>query len=134
VTIKSIFHLWNVLAHYAGVLNHLTNNREGGSEMSERMVKEKQKVLNNFMEKNGKVKTIPAQQKKKLFLLEHMAEGLKVGTKYSEKEINEYIKHFHDDFATLRREFIIHQFMYRENSVYEVNPKEMWGSTPLYKQ
>ncbi|MEG9296427.1 DUF2087 domain-containing protein [Mangrovibacillus sp. Mu-81] len=102
--------------------------------MSERMVKEKQKVLNNFMEKNGKVKTIPAQQKKKLFLLEHMAEGLKVGTKYSEKEINEYIKHFHDDFATLRREFIIHQFMYRENSVYEVNPKEMWGSTPLYKQ
>ena len=47
--------------------------------------------------------------------------------------MNEYIKQFHEDFATLRREFIIHQFMYRENGIYEVNPREMWASTKLYK-
>lgn len=47
--------------------------------------------------------------------------------KYEEKEINEYIKNFHDDFATIRREFITNQYMYRENGIYEVNPPEMWA-------
>lgn len=28
--------------------------------------------------------------------------------------------------ATIRREFIMHQYMYRENDVYEMNPQEMW--------
>lgn len=55
-----------------------------------------------------------------------MAEQLEFGRKYSEKEINEFIKQYHDDFATIRREFIMHQFMYREDGVYELNPKEMW--------
>ena len=26
----------------------------------------------------------------------------------------------------LRREFIMHQFMYREDGVYELNPREIW--------
>ncbi|OIU72437.1 metalloregulator ArsR/SmtB family transcription factor [Rossellomorea aquimaris] len=122
-----------VLAHHASVLERFTDQGGGTAEMNDKMLKEKQKVMNNFMEKSGRLKSIPAQQKKKLFLLEHMVEGLKVGTKYTEKEINEYIKDFHADFATLRREFIIHQFMFRENGIYEVNPREMWGSTALYK-
>ncbi len=122
-----------VLHHHANVLDSLTENLKGEISLSDKLLKEKQKVMNNFIEKNGSIKTIPSQQKKKLFILEHMVEGLKVGLKYSEKEINEYIKQFHEDFATLRREFIIHQFMYRENSIYEVNPREMWASTKLYK-
>jgi hypothetical protein len=122
-----------VLFHHAAVLRRFTEQGGGTSEMNDKVLKEKQKVMNNFMEKSGRLKSIPAQQKKKLFLLEHMVEGLKVGTKYTEKEINEYIKGFHDDFATLRREFIIHQFMFRENGIYEVNPREMWGSAALYE-
>ncbi|MBH9968757.1 metalloregulator ArsR/SmtB family transcription factor [[Bacillus] enclensis] len=122
-----------VLEHHAAVLERFTNQKGVTTQMNEKILKEKQKVLNNFMEKSGRMKSIPAQQKKKFFLLEHMVEGLKTGTKYTEKEINEYIKNFHDDFATLRREFIIHQFMFRENGIYEVNPREMWGSTALYK-
>jgi hypothetical protein len=133
---NTIYYFLNkkILAHHARVLEGFTNKGEGESDMSENMVKEKLKVLNNFLEKNGRLKTIPAQQKKKLFLLEHMVEGLKVGNKYSEKEINEYIKQYHEDFATIRREFIIHHFMFRENGIYEVNPREMWGSAPLNKQ
>ncbi|HYK74516.1 MAG TPA: DUF2087 domain-containing protein, partial [Pseudoneobacillus sp.] len=34
---------------------------------------------------------------------------------------------YHDDYATIRREFIINQYMYRENGVYELNPVEMWA-------
>ncbi|MCA1056658.1 metalloregulator ArsR/SmtB family transcription factor [Rossellomorea aquimaris] len=133
---NTIYYFLNkkVISHHASVLEDFTNEEGGKVEMSDKIMKEKQKVMNNFIEKNGRFKSIPAQQKKKLFLLEHMVEGLKVGVKYSEKEINEYIKQFHDDFATLRREFIIHHFMFRENGIYEVNPREMWNSTPLYKE
>lgn len=55
-----------------------------------------------------------------------MVEKLEPGVVYSEKEINEFIKQFHEDFATIRREFIMHQFMYRENDKYELNPQEIW--------
>jgi hypothetical protein len=56
-----------------------------------------------------------------------MALQLEKGRKYSEKELNAFIKNFHEDFATIRREFIMHQIMFRENEIYELNPEEMWA-------
>jgi hypothetical protein len=87
----------------------------------------KQSVLRNFITVEGKLKHIPAQLKKKLIVLEHMAGQLELGRKYTEKELNGWIKGYHEDFATLRREFIMHQIMYREQEVYELNPPEMWA-------
>lgn len=87
---------------------------------------EKQKVMKNFFQHDGTLKTLPAQLKKRLIILEHLVNGLEKGKIYDEIEINEYIKHFHDDFATIRREFINYQFMVRENGKYELNPKELW--------
>ncbi|CAM4335538.1 DUF2087 domain-containing protein [Bacillus manliponensis] len=87
---------------------------------------EKQSVLKNFLTESGAIKNIPAQHKKKLIVLEHMVKGLEYGRQYTEKEINEYIKRFHEDFATIRREFIVQAFMDRENSMYEVNREEVW--------
>jgi len=52
--------------------------------------------------------------------------------KYTEKEINEYIKYFNDDYCTIRREFIINQFMRRDNGIYELNPCEMWTDWRKY--
>ncbi|WP_342546351.1 metalloregulator ArsR/SmtB family transcription factor [Paenibacillus sp. FSL P2-0089] len=86
----------------------------------------KESVLRNFFAKDGRLRQIPAQYKKKLIALQYMVEKLKPGVVYSEKEINEFIKPFHDDYATIRREFIMHQFMYRENDKYELNPPELW--------
>ncbi|MCA1029409.1 metalloregulator ArsR/SmtB family transcription factor [Bacillus timonensis] len=90
-------------------------------------VNENQAILNNFLTADGRIKTIPSQRKKKLIVLEHLVKGLEKGRKYTEKEINEYIKRFHEDFATIRREFIMNHFMYREDAIYEVNPVEMWA-------
>ncbi|WP_312472873.1 metalloregulator ArsR/SmtB family transcription factor [Neobacillus sp.] len=100
-----------------------------GEELDEMMEisLERQKVIQNFFTKEGKLKNIPAQRKKKLMVFEHMVRGLNIGQKYSEKEINEYIKQFYDDYATIRREFIINHYMYRENGIYELNPEEMWA-------
>lgn len=84
-------------------------------------------VIKNFFTTDGKLKNIPAQRKKKLIVFRHIVKGLSYGKKYEEKEINEYIIHFFDDYATIRREFIINHFMYRENNIYELNPEEMWA-------
>jgi hypothetical protein len=88
---------------------------------------EKQKIIANFFTREGKLKTIPAQRKKKLIIFEHLLKGLEAGKKYEEKEINEYILQYHEDYATIRREFIINHYMYRENGIYELNPIEMWA-------
>ncbi|MFS0861792.1 metalloregulator ArsR/SmtB family transcription factor [Fredinandcohnia sp. 179-A 10B2 NHS] len=90
-------------------------------------LEEKQIVLHNFITKDGRLKNIPAQRKKRLIVLEHIVKGLQIGKKYEEKELNEYIKKFHEDYATIRREFIMNHYMYRENGIYEVNPPEMWA-------
>ncbi|MED4584829.1 metalloregulator ArsR/SmtB family transcription factor [Brevibacillus choshinensis] len=91
------------------------------------MAAEQLQVIRNFMTQDGKLKQIPVQRKKKLIVLEHLVRGLERGRKYQEKEINEYIKTFHEDFATIRREFVMNHYMYREDGIYELNPEEMWA-------
>ncbi len=97
---------------------------EGDEEMN---AMEHVEVLKNFFTVEGKLKNIPSQRKKKLMVFTHLVKGLKMGVKYTEKELNEYILQFHEDYATIRREFIMNHFMYRENGIYELNPKEMWA-------
>jgi hypothetical protein len=117
----------SVIKQQAKVLISLFDKKEGEMEEMLEMHNEKQKVIENFITKEGKLKNIPSQRKKKLFIFEHIASGLKMGKKYPEKELNEFIKKFHEDYATIRREFIINHFMYRENGIYELNPREMWA-------
>ncbi|MEK4199387.1 DUF2087 domain-containing protein [Cytobacillus sp. FSL K6-0265] len=115
-----------IILHQAVTLEKIISQKEELEEMEQDYAYTK-KVLDAFIQTDGKLKSIPAQRKKKLIIFEHMVKGLKKGVKYEEKEINEYIKNFHDDFATIRREFITNQYMYRENGIYEVNPPEMWA-------
>lgn len=104
-----------------------TNAKGGADTMQDDQKRMKDSVIKNFFTAEGKLKNLPAQLKKKLIVLEHLVTNLEKGRKYSEKEINEFIKNFHEDFATIRREFIMHQFMFRENEIYELNPQELWA-------
>ncbi|WP_445488599.1 DUF2087 domain-containing protein [Niallia sp. 03133] len=117
----------SVISQQADVLSKLFQNKQGGSSM-EISNEEKAKIIQNFFTADGKLKNIPAQRKKKLIVFRHIIRGLSAGQKYEEKAINEYIQQFFDDYATIRREFIINHFMYRENNVYELNPEEMWAT------
>ncbi|NEZ43682.1 metalloregulator ArsR/SmtB family transcription factor [Paenibacillus alvei] len=113
----------------AAAMNLIYRGAEGGTEiMNEDQQRMKDSVIRNFISKEGKLKNIPSQLKKKLIVLKHMVSNLEMGRKYSEKEINEFIKAYHEDFATIRREFIMHQFLYRENDLYEMNPRELWAN------
>jgi hypothetical protein len=108
--------------------NLIYRKDKGGSAiMGEEQIRIKESVIKNFFTNEGKLKSIPVQLKKKLIVLEFLVSKLEKGRKYSEREINDFIKHIHGDFATIRREFIMHQFMFRENQIYELNPPEMWA-------
>ncbi|OME92718.1 MULTISPECIES: DUF2087 domain-containing protein [Paenibacillus] len=124
------------LNHYfiknsATATENLIYQRVRPEGVPERLEEEDQRtmdaVVNNFFTSEGKLKSIPAQLKKKLIVLTHLVSRLEKGRKYTEKEINEFIQGYHEDFATLRREFIMHHFMFRDNGVYELNPQEMWA-------
>ncbi|WP_042161202.1 metalloregulator ArsR/SmtB family transcription factor [Paenibacillus gorillae] len=105
----------------------------GAEEMDDKNKRLKESVIKNFFTSNGKIRSIPVQLKKKLIVLENLVSRLDKGHKYSEKEINAFIMNYHDDFATIRREFIMHQFMFRENQIYELNPPEMWARWDVLK-
>lgn len=88
---------------------------------------EREKIVKNFFTADGRLKTIPAQRKKKLYVFEHMLTPLEIGHAYTEKEIDEHIKQYHEDHCTIRREFIINHYMYREDGMYTLNPPELWA-------
>ena len=72
-------------------------------------------VIENFMPR-GILKQLPAQQKKREIILRHILSSLPKKDSYTEKEINEHIKQFHDDYCFLRREMIALGIMTREHT------------------
>ena len=108
------------------VVELIYKNAEEANTMDDKNKRMKESVLKNFFTLEGKLKHLPAQLKKKVIVLEELASKLEMGQSYTEKEMNSFIKLYHDDYATIRREFIMHQFMYRDKEIYELNPQEMW--------
>ncbi|MGE6376294.1 metalloregulator ArsR/SmtB family transcription factor [Peribacillus muralis] len=127
---NSVYYFLNddVLQHYSRALPEMILNKGESKMDTQKLSGEQKKVLENFLTADGRLKTIPAQRKKKLIVLYHIASLLENGRKYDEKDLNSFILTFHDDYATIRRELIIGSIMYRENSIYELNPREMWAT------
>ena len=76
------------------------------------------KVLADFIGRDGRLKDIPAQQKKRDVILRHILNEFQPGESYSEKQVNGIVKRFHEDTATLRRELIGYGWLKREGGVY----------------
>jgi DNA-binding transcriptional ArsR family regulator len=83
------------------------------------------KVLKTYIEgdlqnsvASQRLKEIPASRKKRLVILKWLIEKFEVGVKYPERTVNEIIKRYHPDCATLRRELVGYQLMQREQGVY----------------
>jgi DNA-binding MarR family transcriptional regulator len=85
---------------------------------------EKARVIATFI-KDGRLVSIPAQYKKRRYVMEELARSFEWGRLYDEKEVNAILKPFHDDVASLRREFIDQHIMMREGGRYWlVRPNE----------
>ena len=55
---------------------------------------------------NGRLKQIPAKQKKLLVILHWLAGQFEPDRKYTEREVNEILTRYHPDYASLRRDLI----------------------------
>ncbi|MBA2570336.1 MAG: DUF2087 domain-containing protein [Chloroflexi bacterium] len=87
------------------------------------------KVLRAFV-LDGRLESIPVQEKKRLIVLGHLAETVfEPGQDYLEKEVNQRLGLLHPDVASLRRYLVDHGFMEREAGVYRLRPRTDWPAT-----
>lgn len=72
------------------------------------------KVLATFMDKEGRIKAFPAQEKKFVVILRHIVKSFDADRRYKEKEVNEILSRFSDDTASLRRGMVEYHLMDRQ--------------------
>lgn len=76
------------------------------------------KVLDDFLLPDGSLKSIPTQRKKLEAVLQRIAKEFSPGVRYTEKQVNELLRPFHIDTATLRRELIGYRMLARAGGEY----------------
>jgi biotin operon repressor len=76
------------------------------------------KVVSDYSRPDGSLKTIPSQRKKLEAVLRFVVREFLADTDYPEEEVNNLLRPFHEDTATLRRELIAARLMTRENGIY----------------
>lgn len=72
------------------------------------------KVLAAFVGPDGRFKSLPMQRRKFEVLLRHVLRSLEPGGTWSERELNERLRAFSDDVASLRRGLIDTRLMARD--------------------
>jgi hypothetical protein len=76
------------------------------------------RVLQNFLAVDGRLRTIPTKQSKLMVVLDRLAQEFEPGETYPEAEVNVILQRFHPDYAALRRYLVENGFMTREDNVY----------------
>jgi hypothetical protein len=81
------------------------------------MTGEEAEVLARFFSGERLVE-LPAQRSKRLVVLERLALEFEPGRRYDEPEVNELLRRFHPDHATLRRALVDESFLDRAEGRY----------------
>ena len=89
------------------------------------------RVLRGFLS-DGRLQTIPAQEKKRLVVLRFLAETIfEAARDYPEKEVNQRLALLHPDVASLRRHLVDEGFMVRAAGIYRLRPEAEWPDSPV---
>ena len=99
------------------ILDILSEKSSDAQRQQEREARYRQRVLDSFFE-YGRLKSIPAQRKKERICLEKIAKELELGRPYPERELNQVLLRFHQDYCTLRRDMISEGILRREEGLY----------------
>lgn len=99
------------------ILDILGEKSFDAQRQQEREARYRQRVLDSFFE-YGRLKAIPAQRKKERICLEEIAKELELGRPYPERELNQVLLRFHQDYCTLRRDMISEGILRREEGLY----------------
>lgn len=65
------------------------------------------KLLANWFDRDGRLRALPVQRKKRDVVLRRIAERFSTDRTYAEREMNAELRNLHDDVAMLRRELIV---------------------------
>lgn len=76
-------------------------------------------IIGNFIT-GGRLTQIPAQRKKREVIFAHILRNLQPDTDYTEKQINETILLYHEDYCFIRREMIVCGLLTRERDTYRL--------------
>lgn len=76
------------------------------------------KVLRDFLTPQGQFKSLPAQEKKLLVILRYAVQVFTPGERYPEKQVNELLRKYTADTATLRRCLVDFKLMDRQEGQY----------------
>lgn len=99
------------------ILDILQEKSDETDLQQQRDIEYRQRVIDTFFE-YGKLKSIPAQQKKERIVLEVIAQAFEYDQMYSEREVNIIIADFHDDFCTIRRDMVGEHLLERDAEGY----------------
>lgn len=80
------------------------------------------KVCQSFFS-GGRLTRIPAQLKKREIVLGRIARDFAVDRTYTEKEVNEILTRYHEDYCTLRREMVACGILRRDHETYSVTKR-----------
>ncbi|MFZ6026380.1 MAG: DUF2087 domain-containing protein [Chloroflexota bacterium] len=81
---------------------------------------EERKILNSYCNPDGTLRDIPTKDKKLRVVLNYLLPQFSAGQRYTEKQVNETLKRYHEDYASLRRYLVDYGLMARENGEYWV--------------
>jgi hypothetical protein len=76
-----------------------------------------ERVLSIFME-GGRLKQVPARRKKRLVVLRWLADHFRPAERYTEAQVNEILRRYHEDPAYLRRLMVDEELMQRHAGLY----------------
>ena len=78
---------------------------------------EEEQVLRRYF-RGGRLREIPAKHSKRLIILSRLALEFDVGVRYAEKQVNQTLERFHQDYAALRRYLVDEGFLSRDRGQY----------------
>jgi hypothetical protein len=79
---------------------------------------DREAVLRAFLRPEGRLSAIPTRIRKRLVMLNEMAQDFEIGETYDETQVNNALRAWHDDVAALRRYLVEEGFLARRDGVY----------------
>lgn len=81
-------------------------------------LRDRDAVLRAFVREDGSLVDIPTKHRKRLVILDLMAQEFAPGERFDETEVNNRLRAFHPDVAALRRYLVEQGFMERRDGEY----------------
>ena len=81
-------------------------------------LRDRDAVLRSFLAPDGTLTSIPTRIRKRLVVLDLLAQEFEPGVKYDESQVNNRLRAFHPDVAALRRYLVAEGFLERADGIY----------------